>query len=155
MDTNSIQVSLRQKGNSLLKYIRLMKWQYCKDMVPDYAMGSTCALFLSLKYHSLNPQYILRRIAEVGKCYKLRILLLYVDDIDNTTSLNELNRICFVSDFTLIAAWSNEECARYIETLKNYEDKPSNAIKVKLNRFQSINYFSFHLHCIMFFILQL
>ena len=132
MDSNVIQVNLRQKGNSLLKYIRLMKWEYCNDLVPDYAMGSTCALFVSLKYHSSHPQYIFRRIEEVGKCFKLRILLLYVDDTDNITSLNELNRICFVSDFTLIAAWSNEECARYIETLKYYHDKPSNAIKVRM-----------------------
>ena len=130
---NIIQVSEKQKGNPILKYVRIIKWQYNKDIVPDYVMGSTCALFLSLKYHILHPNYVERRITEIGKSFKLRILLLFVDDVERTHALLDINRLCFVSDFTLILAWSNEECARYLETFKHYEDKPSNAIQVCTN----------------------
>ena len=45
-----------QRGNPLLKSIRNVPWEY-GDIVPDYVMGHTCcALFLSLRYHNLNPQ---------------------------------------------------------------------------------------------------
>ncbi len=56
----------RQTGNPLLRFIKNVRWQYVEDLVPDYQMGkSTVALFLSLKYHLLHPQYIHFRIREL------------------------------------------------------------------------------------------
>lgn len=125
-----ILVSEKQRGNPLLRFLRLIPWQFSADVVPDYIMGSTCAIFLSIKYHLLHPKYVERRITEVGRNFRLRVLLVYVDDLNSTKALFDLNKICFMSDFTIILAWSNEECARYIETFKNYEDKPSTSIQV-------------------------
>ena len=46
----------------------------------DYILGATtCALFLSLRYHRLHPEYIYNRIQKLGKEYNLRILLIMVD----------------------------------------------------------------------------
>lgn len=73
----------------------------------------------------------MRRIDEVGRNYRLRVLLVLVDDETNLVALQELNRIAFVSNFTLICAWSNIECARYLETLKSYENKSSSSIQAK------------------------
>lgn len=126
----TIQVSEKQRGNPLLKHIRIIQWQYNTDIVPDYVMGTTCAVFLSLKYHLLHPKYADRRIGEIGRKFRLRVLLVLVDDQSNMKSLLDLNRICFLNEFTLMLAWSNEECARYIETFKHYEDKPATAIQV-------------------------
>lgn len=71
-------VSPKQKGNPLLKAISNVPWEY-EDMVPDYQMGkTTCALFLSLRYHNLNPDYIHERLKLLGKMYELRILLVLV-----------------------------------------------------------------------------
>lgn len=125
-----ILVSEKQRGNPVLRLLRLIPWQFSPDIVPDYVMGSTCAIFLSIKYHLLHPKYVERRITELGRTFRLRILLVYVDDLNSTKALFDLNKICFMSDVTLILAWSNEECARYIETFKNYEDKPSTSIQV-------------------------
>ena len=126
-----ILVSEKQRGNPLLRLLRLIPWQFSTDIVPDYVMGSTtCAIFLSIKYHLLHPKYVERRITELGRTFRLRILLVYVDDLNSTKALFDLNKICFMSDVTLILAWSNEECARYLETFKNYEDKPSTSIQV-------------------------
>lgn len=63
--------------------------------------------------------------------YKLRILLALIDD-DNITSVLNLNKICFANDFTFIAASSNEECGRYLETFKYFENRSSAAIQEKV-----------------------
>lgn len=57
--------------------------------------------------------------------------MVYVDDESNLAALQELNRIAFVTNFTLFCAWSNIECARYLETLKSYENKPATSIQAK------------------------
>lgn len=67
-----------QRGNPLLKSILNVPWEY-EEMVPDYVMGrTTCALFLSLRYHNLNPDYINERLKQLGKQYELRVLLVQV-----------------------------------------------------------------------------
>jgi DNA repair protein Rad10 len=44
-----------QRGNPVLKYIHNVKWEYNSDIIPDYVMGSTCALFVSVKFHFRHP----------------------------------------------------------------------------------------------------
>ena len=44
-----------QRGNPLLKYIRNVKWEFSQDIVPDYVMGTACALFVSVKFHFRHP----------------------------------------------------------------------------------------------------
>ena len=58
---------------------------------------------------------------DVGKMFKLRVLLVLVDDEHNLQALQELNKLAFAHGYTLILAWSNLECARYLETLKFYD----------------------------------
>lgn len=70
-----------QKGNPLLKFIINIPWEY-SDIVPDYVMGkTTCALFLSVRYHQLNPDYIHDRLKLLGNAYNLRVLLVQVMNI--------------------------------------------------------------------------
>lgn len=39
--------------------MRNVRWIFSDEIVPDYQMGQgTCALFLSLKFHMLNKEYI-------------------------------------------------------------------------------------------------
>lgn len=67
-----------QRGNPLLKSIFNVPWEY-EEIIPDYVMGrTTCALFLSLRYHNLNPDYINERLKQLGKQYELRVLLVQV-----------------------------------------------------------------------------
>ncbi|KAF2354117.1 ERCC1/RAD10/SWI10 family, partial [Trinorchestia longiramus] len=73
---NSIIVSSRQRGNPLLKHIRNVPHEF-GEIVADYVMGTTtCAVFLSMRYHRLNPQYIHERLKVLGQQYQLRVLLL-------------------------------------------------------------------------------
>ena len=67
-----------QRGNPLLKHIVNVPWEF-GQIVPDYVMGpTTCAMFLSLRYHNLNPNYIHDRLKVLGKQYVLRVLLVQV-----------------------------------------------------------------------------
>ncbi|XP_071108014.1 DNA excision repair protein ERCC-1-like [Haliotis cracherodii] len=126
--TNSLIVNQRQRGNPILKHVRNIPWEY-GNIVPDYVMGqSTCALFLSLRYHQLNPEYVHKRLQLLGKSFDLRVLLVQVDIKDPHHLLKDLAKMCILADCTLMLAFSPEEAGRYLETYKVYENKPPEAI---------------------------
>ncbi|XP_064359149.1 DNA excision repair protein ERCC-1 [Dromaius novaehollandiae] len=132
--SSSIIVSPRQRGNPLLRFVRNVPWEF-GDVVPDYVLGqSTCALFLSLRYHNLNPDYIHERLRRLGRSYALQLLLLQVDVKDPHQALKELAKMCLLADCTLILAWSAEEAGRYLETYKAYEQKPADLLKERVEQ---------------------
>ncbi len=118
---SAILVSTRQKGNPILNHVRALPWEYC-DTPADYILGATtCALFLSLKYHRLHPEYIYSRIRALGKMYNLRILLTMVDITNHEEALRELSKTSMINNLTLILCWSAQEAGRYLELFKSYE----------------------------------
>nr|CAG4648180.1 EOG090X0BTB [Moina brachiata] len=126
-----VTVNQRQRGNPLLKFIRNVPWEY-GEIVPDYVMGvDCCAMFLSLRYHNLNPDYIHGRLKELGKQYQLRVLLVQVDVKDSYSPIKDLTKICLLADLTLLLAWSAQEAGRIIETYKVFEHKPPDLIMEK------------------------
>ncbi|KKA28903.1 hypothetical protein TD95_004495 [Thielaviopsis punctulata] len=126
---SSIIVSMRQKGNPLLSNFKKCPWEY-GDIPADYVMGvTTCALFLSLKYHRLHPEYIYKRIQDLQGRYQLRIILALVDITDHHDSLRELSKTSLVNNVTLICCWSAKEAAHYIETYKLSEHSDFTLIK--------------------------
>ncbi|XP_073002239.1 DNA excision repair protein ERCC-1 [Typha latifolia] len=130
---NAILVSHRQKGNPLLKHIRNVRWVFA-DIVCDYLLGqSSCALYISLRYHLLHPDYLYYRIRELQKNFKLRIILCHVDVEDVVKPLHEVTRTALLHDCTLLCGWSLEECGRYLETIKVYENKPADSIREQMD----------------------
>uniref|UniRef100_A0A673VDZ0 ERCC excision repair 1, endonuclease non-catalytic subunit n=1 Tax=Suricata suricatta TaxID=37032 RepID=A0A673VDZ0_SURSU len=108
--SNSIIVSPRQRGNPVLKFVRNVPWEF-GDVLPDYVLGqSTCALFLSLRYHNLHPDYIHGRLQSLGKSFALRVLLVQVDVKDPQKALKELAKMCILADCTLVLAWRPGGC---------------------------------------------
>ncbi|KAL6524672.1 Excision repair cross-complementation group 1 [Orobanche hederae] len=147
---NSILVSHRQKGNPLLKHIRNVRWAFA-DIVCDYLLGqNACALYLrtcgngdilsgialhlaNLRYHLLHPDYLYFRIRELQKNFKLRVVLCHVDVEDVVKPLLEVTKTALLHDCTLLCGWSLEECGRYLETLKVYENKPADLIQGQMD----------------------
>lgn len=118
---SAILVSPRQKGNPLLKSIKAVPWEY-SDIPADYVLGlTTCAFFLSIKYHRLHPEYIYNRIRQLQGKYQLRILLTLVDVDDHEEPLRELSKTSLINNVTVMLCWSAAEAARYIELYKTYE----------------------------------
>ncbi|XP_065066344.1 DNA excision repair protein ERCC-1-like isoform X2 [Rhopilema esculentum] len=131
--SNSIIVSARQRGNPVLKHIRNVAWEF-GEIVPDYVLGQkACALFLSLRYHNFNPEYIHDRLKHLGNSFELRILLVLVNVKDPHSSLKELSKICILANCTLILSWSNEEAGRYLETYKVFENKPADVLQERVD----------------------
>lgn len=78
----------------MLKFITNVSWEY-SDIVPDYVMGkTTCALFLSIRYHQLNPDYIHERLKLLGNAYNLRVLLVQVQITSLYIYMYKLNCLC-------------------------------------------------------------
>ncbi|KAM4063138.1 binding domain of DNA repair protein ercc1 (rad10/Swi10) [Hirsutella rhossiliensis] len=126
---STILVSPRQRGNPVLTCVRSMPWEY-SDIPADYVLGiTTCALFLSLKYHRLHPEYIYTRIRNLQGKYNLRVLLTMVDIPNHEDSLRELSKTSMVNNVTIILCWSAAEAARYIELYKSYENASFAAIR--------------------------
>lgn len=126
---SAIIVSTRQKGNPILNNIRSLPWEY-GDIPADYVLGATtCALFLSLKYHRLHPEYIYSRIRALGHKYNLRVLLTMVDIQNHEESLKELSKTSLINNLTLILCWSAQEAGRYLELYKSYEHASPTSIR--------------------------
>ncbi len=128
---NAVIVNVRQKGNPILEHVRNVPWEY-GEIEPDFVIGATsCALFLSLKYHRLHPEYIYNRMGTLGKQYKLRVLLIMVDIDNHSDSLRELTKTSIVNNFPIICAWSAAEAGRYLESYKVLENSAPTQIREK------------------------
>jgi DNA excision repair protein ERCC-1 len=128
---SSILVSPRQKGNPILNSVRSVAWEY-SDIPVDYVVGATtCALFLSLKYHRLHPEYIYNRIRDLKGQYSLRILLTMVDIENHEDPLRELSKTSLVNNVTVMLCWSAQEAGRYLELFKTFENAAPTSIRAQ------------------------
>ena len=108
-----------------------MAWEY-SDTLADYVLGTTtCALFLSLKYHRLHPEYIYNRIRDLRGQFALRILLTMVDIENHEESLRELSKTSLMNNVTIILCWSAQEAGRYLELFKMFENAAPTSIKAQ------------------------
>lgn len=106
-----------------------MPWEY-GDIAPDYILGvTTCALFLSLKYHRLHPEYIYTRIKDLQGKFALRIVLCMVDITNHEETLKELSKTSLINNVTIVLCWSAAEGGRYLELFKTYENAAPTSIK--------------------------
>ncbi|KAF3389307.1 Mating-type switching protein swi10 [Penicillium rolfsii] len=128
---SAILVSTRQKGNPILNHIKLLPWEFA-DIPADYVIGvTTCALFLSLKYHRLHPEYIYSRIRLLAGKYNLRIVLVMVDIPNHEDTLKELSKTSIINNLTLMLCWSAPEAAHYLELFKSSEHAQPTAIRTQ------------------------
>ncbi|KAI7884297.1 excision repair cross-complementing 1-like protein [Lichtheimia hyalospora FSU 10163] len=128
---NAILVNYaRQKENPVLRLVHNVPWEPSDVIRCDFAVGQTTGvLYLSLRYHRLNPGYIYDRMSSMARMYVLRILLVLVDIDNYHDALRELNRSAILNNYTMVLAWSKEEAARYLETYKAFENKSPDLIR--------------------------
>lgn len=126
-------IVVKSPDMNVLNCLRNATWDAMPDMAPDYILNShTCAIFSTISYHIMHPLIVQRKMKEIGRDFRVRICVVYVDLPDCEKPLLELNKACFSNDYTLILAWSYLEVARYFETFKCYESKPSTSIQEKV-----------------------
>jgi len=154
--------ALRQQGNRVMDHVKNVPFMYMDVKGPDFVFGKVnnpndlgdmtiygCALFLSLKYHALNPYYIGDRVKNLNKqpqyCNNYadsttsrtkttpRILLVLVDEDKRNnyaSPVAKLSTYCMKPNvnMTLIVAFSEVEAARYLEGFKKWETKAPDVI---------------------------
>ncbi|KAJ7901925.1 restriction endonuclease type II-like protein [Mycena olivaceomarginata] len=131
---NAIVVHPSQRGNPVLEAIRNVAKEF-GDIVADYQVGRTTGvLFLSLKYHRLHPEYIHTRIEKLGHSYNLRILLVISDVTEHRDPIRELTKMCLINNITVLVAFSVEEAGHYLATFKQFEHKPPDLIKERVDK---------------------
>ncbi|KAI0733221.1 DNA repair protein rad10 [Fomitopsis betulina] len=131
---NNIIVNPCQRGNPILECVRNVGKEF-GDIVADYQVGRTTGvLFLSLRYHRLHPEYIHQRIERLGHAYTLRVLLLMCDVSEHQEPIRELTKICLINNVTIMVAWNPEEAGYYLSTYKQYENKPPDLIKERVDK---------------------
>ncbi|KAJ7045605.1 restriction endonuclease type II-like protein [Mycena alexandri] len=131
---NSIIVNPLQRGNPVLEAIRNVPKEF-GDVVCDYQVGRTTGvLFLSLKYHRLHPEYIYTRIEKLGISYNLRVLLVMSDVTEHREPIREITKMCLINNVTVLVAFSVEEAGHYLATFKQFEHKPPDMIKERVDK---------------------
>lgn len=114
----------------MLRYIRHVRQQPYPDLPADFQCGpTTCALYLSLQYHALHPEYIYTRIRALPP-FRLRLLIILCDA--DTGALHALCRLGLVSKLAVICTSSEREAARYLETLRSYDGKGAETIQERV-----------------------
>ncbi|KAH9935459.1 restriction endonuclease type II-like protein [Fomitopsis serialis] len=131
---NNIIVNPCQRGNPILEAVRNVGKEF-GDIVADYQVGRTTGvLFLSLRYHRLHPEYIHQRIERLGHAYTLRVLLLMCDVSEHQEPIRELTKMCLINTITVMVAWNAEEAGYYLSTYKQFENKPPDLIKERVDK---------------------
>ncbi|KAI1798264.1 DNA repair protein rad10 [Ganoderma leucocontextum] len=131
---NNIIVNPCQRGNPVLECARNVGKEF-GEILADYQVGRTTGvLFLSLRYHRLHPEYIHQRIEKLGHAYNLRILLLMCDVSEHQEPIRELTKICLINEITVVVAWNAEEAGYYLSTFKQFEHKPPDLIKERVDK---------------------
>lgn len=132
-----VSVNQNQEHNPVLKLIRNVPWEYSLDELVDYRLGkSSGLLFLSVKYHRLHPNYIYERLRAVPKTkFRLQVVLLQLDDPHNWArsdrTIREITRAGLLLNWTILLAWSEEEAARWIESLHSLQRRSAALIREK------------------------
>ncbi|ETV87639.1 hypothetical protein H257_01143 [Aphanomyces astaci] len=130
--TMVVLVHPSQSGNPMLHHMQNVLPEVNADITADYMMGDTCAAyFISVRYHMLHPHYLKNKLARATRV-KVQVLVCHVDVSDSESALKEINCEALSAGFSLLLAWSWKEAARYIETLKAYENKSAALIKEKV-----------------------
>eukprot|EP01134_Creolimax_fragrantissima_P004435 CFRG4435T1 len=133
VNPNSITINQRQKGNPILKHIRNIAYEY-GDCLPDYHINPNVAImYLSMRFHLYRSNYIGAAVRSLGRTYPLRVLLVHLDVDQYHNALIDLTKLSTLNGLTLLVASSAEECARYIETYKRYENKNADMLMERMD----------------------
>lgn len=126
-------ILVKNPDHSILRCVRNVTYDHMPEITPDFILNQhTCAIYSSISYHLLHPVILKGKMKAIGRDFRVRICLVYVDHTDCEKALLELNKVCFTNEFTLVLAWSYLEVARYLETFKCYESKSTDSIKERV-----------------------
>lgn len=125
-----IKVNSNQRGNNALDFLTQARWSFCEDLTTDYEIENFISvLFLSLRFHTSKPEYIISRLNQIRN-YKVQIILILVDVRNYEEYLKE-----FVSfDQQIFYCFSNDEAAKYLVALDMNANRTTDILKQKYSQ---------------------
>ena len=60
------------------------------------------------RYHRLHPEYIVSRMKEILRSFRLRVVLCHVDVEDPKEPLGQVNKLASLNGFTLLCGFSQK-----------------------------------------------
>ena len=125
-----IKVNAHQRGNNVLDYLTRVRWNFEENLTTDYEIENFISvIFISLRFHTAKPEYIIARLNEL-KDYKVCILLILVDIRNYEQYLKEF--VCL--DQQIFYCFSNDEAAKYLALLDLSANKSTDLLKKKYSQ---------------------
>ena len=126
-----IIISERQKENPVIQLLKGIAMEWTKDLAIDFSIGHDIAvLFLSLKFHRKNPNYIINRFKEFEGPFKTRVLLLLVDVPDSPDqNIAELTKLSIGNHTTVLLAFKYDEVSKWLISMYNGQETPLDDLK--------------------------
>lgn len=125
-----ISISTRQKENPMIELFKAIPHNWMEADNADYIVGNEIGiLFLSLKFHRLNPKYLEERVKKFQGDFKSRVLLVLVDIDDPDQLISKLTRTANGSYMTLVLSFKYEEAARWIISMYNTQEANVDELK--------------------------
>ena len=84
-----------------------------------------------MKFHRLQPAYVHSRIKALQRAFRTFVLC-HCDVEDPVNPLAQVSKAAIDHHCTLLVAFSDVECARYLELLKAYESKPADSLAPRI-----------------------
>ncbi|ELQ74779.1 Structure-specific endonuclease ERCC1-XPF, ERCC1 component, partial [Trachipleistophora hominis] len=121
----TIKVSTKQRGNNVLDHLNQVKWYYEDGLTTDFEIEHFISvLFLSLRFHSSKPEYIIARLNNL-KEYKTNILLIYVDMHNYEEYMVEFVQF----ECQVFLCFGNDEAAKYLAAIDMNAHRSTEIIK--------------------------
>lgn len=131
---NEVLVHPCQEQNPLLNHLKKISWQFNSEIIPDFLINECIAiLYLSLKFHQFNEDYIHSRLRTIPKNYFMKVLILNHDSTTDDKTMANINEICLNVKYQLLVSWGLDEAANYITTLKLNYSKSADKIKESIS----------------------
>ena len=125
-----IIISERQKDNPLIQLLKGIPMEWTKDLSFDFSISHDIAvLFLSLKFHRKNPNYIIGRFKTFEGPYKTRVLLLLVDVDSPDQNIAELTKLSIGNNTTVLLAFKYDEVSKWLISMYNGQETPLDDLK--------------------------
>lgn len=121
-----IRVNKNQRGNNLLDYLKI-PYSFTEEITTDYEVKNFISiLFVSIKYHSINPEYLIMRNNSL-KNYKIKILLILIDIPNYQDFLKDF----IIFDFQIFYCLNNFEASKFISFFYKNANLSSDNLKQK------------------------
>eukprot|EP00397_Hematodinium_sp_SG-2012_P030147 GEMP01031908.1.p1 GENE.GEMP01031908.1~~GEMP01031908.1.p1 ORF type:complete len:203 (+),score=45.88 GEMP01031908.1:190-798(+) len=124
-----------QQKNPLMSFVTEVFKEYA-EIPCDFLCGPNIAvLYLSLRFHRLQPTYFEKRLESVAshsERWKTKIVLCQVDVENVDDILEQIQLLLFHGSWSLYLAGTSKAAARYLETLVVYQNKSADIIRGRL-----------------------